>query len=94
MTTEYIAQMLPMLAIAGAMVGWMAQIGPTTRGYGLLPDMALGLAGSVFAATLVRTAISADAGMLAMFVIGGVGATLAVVAQRGLWHPAPVVTNL
>ena len=42
MTTEYIAQMAPMLVIAGAMVAWVSQVSSTASGYGFLPDMALG----------------------------------------------------
>ena len=42
MTTEYLAQMAPMLVIAGAMVAWLAPISSTARWYGSLPDMALG----------------------------------------------------
>ena len=88
MTAEYIAQMIPMLIIAGAMAGWLAQISPTTRGYGFLPDMALGVVGSVLAGVLLWAAF-AGAGMLAMFALGAVGATVAIAAQRGLWRPAP-----
>jgi uncharacterized membrane protein YeaQ/YmgE (transglycosylase-associated protein family) len=93
MTMEYIAQMAPMLIVAGQVVVWLAQIFSKTRGYGFLPDMALGLGGSVLAGTLVFAAVSADAGMLVMFGIGAVGAALAIVAQRGLWRrQAPIRT--
>lgn len=90
MTTEWIAQMAPMLVLAGVTVAWLAQLSWTARGYGFLPDMALGLAGSAVAGTLIWAATSADAGMLAMLAIGGVGAVLAIVAQRGLGRSAPV----
>jgi uncharacterized membrane protein YeaQ/YmgE (transglycosylase-associated protein family) len=86
-TLEYIVQMGPMLAFAGATVGWMAQIAPTTRGYGFLPDMTLGLVGSVVAGALAWSALSPNTGMLAMCVIGGVGAALAIFAQRSVWYP-------
>ena len=57
--------------------------------YGFVPDMGLGVAGSVLTGMLLW-AVSAGAGMLAMFALGGVGAAVAVVAQRGLWsRPAP-----
>jgi uncharacterized membrane protein YeaQ/YmgE (transglycosylase-associated protein family) len=89
MMAEYVAQMAPMLVVAGAMVAWLAQIPSTTRGYGFVPDMGLGVAGSVLTGMLLW-AVSAGAGMLAMFALGGVGAAVAVVAQRGLWsRPAP-----
>ena len=86
MTTEYIVQMAPILIIAGAFVAWAAQIPSTATGYGFLPDMALGLAGSVLAGALAWAVIFAHAGMLAMFVIGFVGAVITIAAQRGLWR--------
>lgn len=82
MTTEYVAQMAPMLVIAGAMVAWLAQISSTARVYGFLPDRALGLVGSVLAGARVWA--------LGMFGIGGAGAVLAIVAQRGPWRSARV----
>lgn len=90
MTTEWIAQMAPMLVLAGVMVAWLAQVSWTARGYGFLPDMAFGMGGSAVAGTLLWAAISASAGMLAMFAIGGVGAVLAIAAQRAAWRSAPV----
>jgi hypothetical protein len=88
-TTEYVAQMTPMLVLAGAMVAWLAQISSRAGGYGFLPDMAVGLGGSLLAGTLVLAAASADAGMLGVVGIGAAGAVLAIVAQRGLWRSAP-----
>jgi hypothetical protein len=85
-TTEWIAQMAPMLVLAGVTVAWLAQLAWTARGYGFLPDMALGLGGSVLIGALVGTVAAADVGMLAVFAIGGIGAVLAIVAQRGLWR--------
>ena len=79
-----------MLVTAGAMVAWLAQTRWTVGGYGFLPDMALAVVGSVLAGALVWAAISVNAGMLGMFVIGGVGALLAIIAQRGLWRPAEI----
>ena len=90
MTTEYIAQMLPMLLLAGALVAWVVQLVPKTGGYGFLPDMALCVVGGVLAGAVVRAGLSGNAGMLGMFAIGGLGAILALVAQRGLWRPARV----
>ena len=88
MTSEYIAQMGPMLAIAGAFVAWLAQIRSTSGGYGFMPDMAIAVGGSVLAGAFVWVAISPDAGMLGMVGIGGIGALVAIVAQRGLWRSA------
>jgi hypothetical protein len=84
--TEYVAQMVPMLVIAGAMVAWLAQMSWTAGGFGFLPDMALGLAGSMLVVAVVA---SAEAGMLGIFGMGGAGAVLAIAAQRGLWRSAP-----
>lgn len=87
MTSEYIAQMAPMLVLAGAMVAWLAQLSSTLEGYGFLPDVALGLSGSALAGVFVWAVVSANAGMLGMLGIGGLGAVLALAAQRALWHP-------
>jgi uncharacterized membrane protein YeaQ/YmgE (transglycosylase-associated protein family) len=76
--------MLPMVAIAGALVAWLAQIPKTNRGYGFLADLAFSLAGSVGAGALVAK-LSGDAGMIVMFWVGIVGAIVALVAQRRLW---------
>lgn len=80
--------MVPMLVIAGAMVAWLAQIPVTNRGYGFLPDMALGLAGSACAGALIGAAVSGEVGMIVMFWIGIVGAIVAIGAQRRLWRAA------
>jgi uncharacterized membrane protein YeaQ/YmgE (transglycosylase-associated protein family) len=82
---EHIAHTGPMVILAGLMVGWMAEAVSRARGYGLIPDMVLGLVGSVVVGGIVGS-VSRDAGMLAMFAIGVTGAALAVVAQRGLFR--------
>ena len=88
MTTEYIAQMAPMWMTAGLMVAWLADAGWSEGGSGLLTDLGFGLAGGVAAGALIRTALASDAGMLASFAIGGVGAIAAIVGQRKLWRPS------
>ena len=90
MTTEYVVQMVPMLVIAGVLVAWLAQIPATTRGFGFLPDMALGLAGSLGAGALVGTGMGGDAGMIVMFWVGIVGASVAIGSQRRLWRSTAV----
>ena len=90
MTAEYVVQMGPMLVLAGLIVAWLAQLSSTVRGWGLVPDMGLGLIGSVTGGLLVWAVLSSGAGMLGMFGIGAVGAVLAIVAQRGLWRSAPI----
>jgi len=89
---DYIAQMAPMLGIAGASVAWIAQIPETTRGKGFLPDMALALAGSAVIGILASAAIrpfSDGLGMLGMYVLGMVGATATIALQRSVWPGDP-----
>jgi uncharacterized membrane protein YeaQ/YmgE (transglycosylase-associated protein family) len=57
-------------------------------GYGFIFDMVFGLVGSVVGGAIVWVFISSDTGMLAMLVIGCVGAALAIAAQRRLWRSA------
>ena len=82
---EHIAQMAPMLVLAGLMAGWMVETFLRAGGYGLIPDMVVGVIGSVLVGGIVWAVVS-HAGMLGMFVIGCVGAGLAIAAQRGLWR--------
>jgi uncharacterized membrane protein YeaQ/YmgE (transglycosylase-associated protein family) len=84
--TEHIAQMGPMLILAGIATGWLAEALSRAGGYGLIIDMTVGLVGSVLGGTMVWGLVSTDAGMLGMFLIGCAGAALAIVAQRGLWR--------
>ena len=85
--TEHIAQMGPMLILAGLVTGWMAEAFSRAGGYGLITHMVVGLVGSIIGGTTVWTAVSTEAGMPGMFLIGCAGAALAIVAQRGLWRP-------
>ena len=86
MTGEDLAQMGPMVAIAGSLVAWLGQAFSRTRQrqHGLIFDMAIALAGSVAAGALTWAAISAHPGMLMMFGIGVGGAGVAMATQRGL----------
>ena len=84
---EHIARMGPMLVLAGLLAGWIAEAVSRARGYGLIPDMTLGVLGSVAAGAGLR-ALDPDAGMVATFAIGGAGAAFAIVAQRALWRSA------
>jgi len=80
--TEYIAQMGPMLILAVLATRWMAEVLSRAGGYGLIPDMIGGLVGGA----TVWVLVSADFGMLAMFLVGCAGAAVAIVAQRRLWR--------
>lgn len=84
--TEYVAQMVPMLVLAGLMAGWMVETASRAGGYGLVSDMVVGVIGSVLVGGIIWVVVSHAPGMLGMFVIGCVGAGLAVVAQRSLWR--------
>ena len=87
--SEHFVQMIPMLVLAGLTAGWLAEaVSRASRAgsYGFIPDIGLGLVGSVIAGSLVWNAISSEGGMLAMLLIGGVGGALAIIAQRTFWR--------
>jgi uncharacterized membrane protein YeaQ/YmgE (transglycosylase-associated protein family) len=85
--TEHIAQMGPMLILAGLVAGWMAEaLSRGAGGYGLITDMVIGLVGSFVGGAAVWVLVSSGAGMFRMFLIGCAGGGLAIVAQRGLWR--------
>ena len=63
---EQIAQIGPMLGLAGLMAGWTAEAVSRSGGYGLIPDMIVGLVGSVLVGGLVWMAVSHGAGMLGL----------------------------
>ena len=83
---EHIAQMGPMLILAGLMVGWTVETVSRRGGYGLIADMVVGLIGSVLVGGIIWVVLSNAPGMLGMFVIGCAGAGLAIIAQRSLWR--------
>ena len=83
---EHIAQMGPMLILAGLFVGLTAETVSRAGGRGLIPDMLVGVVGSVLVGGFIWIVVSHGANMLGMFVIGCAGAGLAIVAQRGLWR--------
>ena len=83
---EHIAQMGPMLVLAGLVVGWTVEAVSRAGGYGLIPDMVAGLIGSVLVGVISWVVVFNALGMLGMFGIGCAGAGLAIVAQRRLWR--------
>jgi uncharacterized membrane protein YeaQ/YmgE (transglycosylase-associated protein family) len=89
---EHIAQMGPMLVLAGLLVGWTGETVARAGGYGLIPDMVAGFIGSVLVGGVVWGVVSHPPGMLGMFVLGCAGAGLAIVAQRSLWRSARLGT--
>jgi uncharacterized membrane protein YeaQ/YmgE (transglycosylase-associated protein family) len=85
---EYAVQMVPMLILAGLAAGWVSEALSRARGYGFTYDMALGLTGSLLAGTIMSVLLAREAGMATMFVIGCVGATVMIAAQRQFWRSA------
>jgi uncharacterized membrane protein YeaQ/YmgE (transglycosylase-associated protein family) len=67
---------------AGGLAGYFVQ-----GGYGLIGDIAFGLAGSLLG-SLVFSAlgISPDAGLVALLVVTFLGAAFLIGAERLLWH--------
>jgi uncharacterized membrane protein YeaQ/YmgE (transglycosylase-associated protein family) len=89
---EHVAQMGPMLILAGLVAGWMAEAVSRARGYGLIPDMVLGLVGSIAGGGIVWLVISSEPGMVTMFLIGCGAAALMIIAQRSFWRSARLGT--
>jgi uncharacterized membrane protein YeaQ/YmgE (transglycosylase-associated protein family) len=89
---EHIAQMGPMLIVAGLAAGWMAEAVSRARGYGLIPDMVLGLIGSVAGGGIAWLVISSDAGRVTTFLLGCTAAALMIIAQRSFWRSARLGT--
>jgi len=89
---EHVTQMGPMLILAGLAAGWMAEAVSRARGYGLIPDMVLGLIGSVVGGGIVWFAISKEGGMVTMFLIGCAASVLILIAQRSFWRAARLGT--
>lgn len=83
---EYIAQVGPMLVLAGFTAETVSRAG----GYGLILDMILGVVGSLLVGGITWVLVSHEAGVLAMYAIGAAGAGLAVVGQRRRWRSARV----
>lgn len=85
---EYIAQMAPMLLLAGITAGWLGEALSRANGYGFMYDLALGIAGSLLAGVLMSFAGGSGTGMTTMFLIGSAGAAVAITAQRYVWRSA------
>ena len=85
---EHVAQMAPLLIVAGLVMGWLAEAATRAGGYGLINDMLTAVAGSIIAGSVFWMAVSATAGMVAMLLIGCTGGGLAIAAQRAFWRSA------
>ena len=88
MNEQQITQMGPMWVLAGLSAGWLAEHLIARRGYGLIPDMALGVSASLIGSGLFLAFSGLSVGMFAMFVFGFVVAATVIAAQRLCWPPA------
>lgn len=85
---EHVAQMGPILIVAGLAAGWLSEAMARRGGYGLLRDMALGIGGSVVTGAATSELAPDDVGMVGMFLLGLVGAAVVITGQRKLWRSA------
>jgi uncharacterized membrane protein YeaQ/YmgE (transglycosylase-associated protein family) len=90
--SEYVAQMGPMLILAGIAAGWVSEAMSRARGYGFITDMTLGLIGSLVAGLAMSLFISREAGMIVMFLVGCAGAAVVIGGQRQVWRSARLGT--
>jgi uncharacterized membrane protein YeaQ/YmgE (transglycosylase-associated protein family) len=87
--SELLAFAAPMLVLAAMACGWTADAFSPAHGYGLLIDMGLGLAGAVVLATVLHGAnVFGPVGLVVTLLIGAIGGTSAIVAQRRFWQSA------
>ena len=93
MMSELVAFAAPMLVLAAMACGWSADAFSPARGYGLLIDMGLGLAGSVaLAMALYGANWFGPVGLFVIFFIGLTGGAVAIVGQRMFWQNPALVT--
>ena len=79
--------------VVGVGVGWLAGVLMREGGSGLIWDLILGITGSGVTNVIGWGAgLSDGAGTSTMVLVGTIGATLAIVAQRKFWPAPPPVT--
>ena len=91
--SEILVQMLPMLVLAGFIAAWLAEAILRAGGYGFIPDMLLGLTGSMIAGAVLWAVTARDPAMTTMLLVGSAGAMLLIVGQRVLWRFVPLATQ-
>ncbi|RPI11240.1 MAG: GlsB/YeaQ/YmgE family stress response membrane protein [Zetaproteobacteria bacterium] len=80
-------QLVMMWVLVGLSAGWLARYFVKDGGYGLVGDLALGLAGSIVASLVFRAiGISPGAALVVWVIIAAAGAVLGILAQRMFWH--------
>ena len=79
--------MFAMWVVVGLVAGWLVGFVMKSGGYGLKGDLILGLVGSIAGSVIFRgLEISPGAGLFALVVVAFIGAAIAIVAQRKIWH--------
>jgi uncharacterized membrane protein YeaQ/YmgE (transglycosylase-associated protein family) len=91
--SEILVQMLPMLGLAGLIAAWLAEATARAGGYGFIPDVLLGLTGSMIAGAVLWGVTTRDPAITTMLLAGSAGAALVIVGQRALWRSAPLATQ-
>lgn len=75
------------LVVVGLLTGGLAGFAMKAGGLGPMWDLALGLIGSTMAGEIVTVSgFAAGGGVLVAAVVAFVGAAVAIIAQRQLWH--------
>jgi len=75
-----------MWVVVGLAAGWLAGLMMKDGGYGLMGDLALGLAGSVVGSVLFQAFGYSEAGLFALIAVAFLGAAIVLVGQRQFWH--------
>jgi len=75
-----------MWVVVGLAAGWLAGLTMKDGGYGLMGDLALGLAGSLVASVVFRALGFSEAGVFALIAVAFLGAAAVLLAQRQFWR--------
>ena len=87
-------EMILIAAVVGALAGWLTGFGMKGGGYGVVGDIALGVAGGVAGGLAVWVSGIAPGGpRLAMGGAALVGAILLIVVQRNFWNVEMAATR-
>jgi uncharacterized membrane protein YeaQ/YmgE (transglycosylase-associated protein family) len=82
--------MFPVWVLVGLMAGGLAALVMRGGGYGLRPDIVLGLVGSLVVSVIYRVlGTSPETGMVAVAIAAFGGAATLIIGQRKIW---PVIT--
>jgi uncharacterized membrane protein YeaQ/YmgE (transglycosylase-associated protein family) len=80
-------QLIMMWVLVGLSAGWLSRYLIKEGGYGLIGDLALGLAGSFVTSLLfLALGLSPGAALVVLVVVASAGAVLVILAQRILWQ--------